>query len=47
MGDKISRRALLKSAVVAGTGSILPAPAMPASVGGSSSNPRNPVEGAL
>ncbi len=44
MGDKISRRALLKSAVAAGTGSILPAPAVAASLGGSSSDPRNPAK---
>ena len=44
MDDKISRRTLLKNAVVAGTGSILPAPAMAASLGDSSSTPRNPAE---
>ncbi len=44
MGDKISRRTLLKSAVVAGTGSILPAPAMAASLGASASAPRNPAK---
>jgi hypothetical protein len=44
MDDKISRRTLLKSAVVAGTGSILPAPATAASLGGPASAPRNPAQ---
>jgi len=43
MGDKISRRTLLKS-VVAGTGSLLPAADRAASVGGSFSAPGNPAK---